>query len=131
MTDIKRHLPAALFLTALYTVTVLLAGRDPRPEAASAVFVYELRHIAAHLASFALLSGLVVWAVPRDQQLGAAPLLVCGLLAVVLGAGQEYLQWSNRPTLLVGPLLFDLAVDALGGVLGGAAALTRFHTSEG
>lgn len=115
----KHALAPVVWLVALYVATALTAGVDATPDGGVDLILFEARHIAMHLAAFAIQAWLIANALrlsggPGTMHNGA--LLIA--LVLVLGVGQEALQGLYRQEVRVLASLWDLAVDTAGGAIG-------------
>lgn len=80
------------------------------------VFLAEWAHVIAHLALFAGLVILVLYALRLPQNVKTALLVAAILLVVALL--QEMLQLQVKGRAFGGPEWFDLGVDLVGGMIG-------------
>ncbi len=110
-----KHVFVYLWMAAMYAGT-LIAALFFHSKLAPPIL--ELRNVAIHSTGYAVLAGLIAWALdaPRRIERKQALAVIAGV-GLILGIGQEILQTVLRNRAFLGNSLFDLGVDTTGAYL--------------
>jgi VanZ family protein len=107
-----KHVIVYLWMAAMYGGT-LIAALFFHSKLAPPIL--ELRNVVIHSTGYAVMAGLIVWALAATERFERKrTLAVLAGVGLLMGIGQEILQVVLRNRVFLGNSLFDLGVDTAG-----------------